>query len=329
MKSYAIEGWRICQMNAAVTFYRRLLRFMILPLLLLTLLSVMTVWAAPSPSPSNQTVPGPTLTSPNTPIPTATSPRGNDDDDNDDNNPPPPTATATPAGLRATVAVVRLNVRQGPGTSYSVAGVVTNGQTLQVLARNEGGDWWQICCVNGGNGWVAAQFMQSNFDQTLIPVAADIPEAPTPTAIPPQDPNALPVDTSSLAFTLQQDPLYTWQGEEVTLVYQISNPTITDTVNIELRNELPSQLHFVAIEATDGGSVITETTELSTTVFAITWPTLAAGTEVTARVRVQIDDALPDGSVIDNLAVIIADNLAAITNGISIGMPPTTLPEFR
>ncbi|MCB0121432.1 MAG: hypothetical protein KDE58_04270, partial [Caldilineaceae bacterium] len=68
---------------------------------------------------------------------------------------------------------------------------------------------------------------------------------------------------------------------------------------------------------------------LSTTAFAITWPTLDAGTAKTARVRVQVADDLPDGSVIDNLAVIIADEVAAITGGISIGMPPTDLPDFR
>jgi hypothetical protein len=204
-----------------------------------------------------------------------------------------------------------------------------------VIARNEAGDWWQICCLPGTEtrGWVAAQFLQANFDlgqaNTLIPLAGALPTPPEPTAIPFEDPNAFAITPSGLQFQIQQDPLYTWQGEEVTLVYQIANTTITDTTNLELRNELSPQLRFVAIEETGGGMVLTETTALSTTIFSITWPDLAAGDEVTARVRVQVAEDLPDGSVIDNLAVIVADTVAAVTGGITIGLPPTTLPEFR
>ena len=311
-------------------------------LVLVVLLGAITMfyWGGTAlAAPTYQTVPPPTPTKQATPLPTAT-PRSNDDDD-EDRSPtatPLPSPTPTPEGLRAVVSVVRLNVRQGPGITFGVVGVVASGQNVRVLARNEAGDWWQICCLPGTSrsGWVASQFLQPTFDlgeaNTLISVAEEIPAAPEPTPLPTEDPNAL-LSSASLAdgivFEIQQDPLYTWQGQEVTLVYQISNPTITDTVNLELRNELPTQLHFVAIAATDGGSAITETTDLSTTVFAITWPTLAAGADVRAQVRVRVDNSLPDGSVIDNLAVITADDVAAITGGISIGMPPTTLPAFR
>ncbi|HRW07306.1 MAG TPA: SH3 domain-containing protein [Caldilineaceae bacterium] len=311
-------------------------------LVLVVLLGAITLfyWGGTAlAAPTYQTVPPPTPTKQATPLPTAT-PRSNDDDD-EDRSPtatPLPSPTPTPEGLRAVVSVVRLNVRQGPGITFGVVGVVASGQNVRVLARNEAGDWWQICCLPGTSrsGWVASQFLQPSFDlgeaNTLIPVADEIPEAPEPTALPTEDPNAL-LSSASLAegiiFEIQQDPLYTWQGQEVSLVYQIANSTITDTTNLELRNELPEQLRFVAIEETDGGVALTETTELSTTAFAITWPTLDAGTAKTARVRVQVADDLPDGSVIDNLAVIIADEVAAITGGISIGMPPTDLPDFR
>lgn len=290
-------------------------------------------------APVYQTVPPPTPTKEATSVPTAT-PKSADDDDRDRSPTatPMPSATPTPEAPSATVSVVRLNVREGPGTTFGVIGVVTSGQRVQVLARNELGDWWQICCLPGTNreGWVATQFLQPNFDlgqtDALIPVAAELPPTPEPTAIPTVDPNA-PLTAASLAegviFEIQQDPLYTWQGQEVSLVYEITNATITNTTNLELRNELPSQLHFVAIEAVDGGSAITETTELSNTVVAITWPTFDAQASYTARVRVRVADDLPDGAVIDNLAVVVADDIPAITGGISIGMPPTDLPEFR
>jgi len=324
------------------------MRLTIFTLTLLLFLSVMTVWAGPMPAPQNQTVPAPTLTSVNTAVPTATAVPNNDDDDDDDDDsndnnnnnnptppPPPPTATATPEGLSATVAVVRLNVRQGPGTTFATMGVVVSGQRLQVLARNETNDWWQICCLPGTDtpGWVASQFLQASFDPnqatTLIPVAGELPDVPEPTPIPTEDPNAFAAAESLLDFQMQQDPLYTWQGQEVTVIYQIANRTVTDTVGLELRNELPAQLRFVAIEEASGGTTLTETTELSNTIFSINWPLLAAGDELTARVRLQVTEEIPDGGVIDNLAVIVADDVAAITGGITIGMPPTTLPEFR
>jgi hypothetical protein len=44
---------------------------------------------------------------------------------------------------------------------------------------------------------------------------------------------------------------------------------------------------------------------------------------------VQVASDLADGSVIDNLAVLSADGLSPVTEGISIGMPPLALPDFQ
>ncbi len=59
-------------------------------------------------------------------------------------------APATGA-LTAVVQVVSLNVRQGPGTTYAVAGKLPEGTEITVEGRNEAGDWWNICCVAGGD----------------------------------------------------------------------------------------------------------------------------------------------------------------------------------
>ena len=310
-------------------------------LLLLAIVSIFFGGTALA-SPINQTVPPPTATAEDTPVPTATAVQ-NDDDDDDDNNPPPPsptpvpvepTATPTPEGLTATVSVLRLNVRQGPGIEFDVLGVVTSGQGLEILARNEANDWWQICCLPGTNssGWVASQYLQANFDlgqaSTVIPLAGDLPEPPEPTEVPTQDPAAAS-STETMVFQMQQDPAYTWQGQQVSIIYLIANTTEELATNLELRNEFSNQLRFLAIEDAGGGTAITETTELSNTIVSVTWPELVAGGEAEVRVRVEVAEELADGSVIDNLAVAVADNIAAITAGLSVGMPPTTLPEFR
>ena len=69
-----------------------------------------------------------------------------------------------PQLLTADVAVLTLNVRGGPGTSFPVVGPLTQGGKVSVLARNATGDWYLVCCVGAGNsqGWVSAQFVTPN-----------------------------------------------------------------------------------------------------------------------------------------------------------------------
>ncbi len=50
-----------------------------------------------------------------------------------------------------------LNIRQGPGTSYGVAGLVYNGAALTVL--NTEGDWYKVS-YNGGEAFVFSQYIR-------------------------------------------------------------------------------------------------------------------------------------------------------------------------
>ncbi len=310
-------------------------------------------------APDQQTVPPPTPTQEPGPVGTATSVP--DDDDDDDNNQPSPTATSpalaqptaeqptpvqpapaeptsTPVAgsLTGLVSVARLNVRQGPGTNFNPIGTALIGQSVTILSRNEVGDWWRICCVDGTNqeGWVAAQFIQPNFDlgqaATLIPIEGTLPEAPTPT--PTVDPSTVPTTTvpsAVLELQIQQAPLYTWQGQTLTLEYQVSNTGETAATGVELRNELPVELTFVGMPGIAASQVMTEATETGRTVVIFGWPAIEAGATVTANLQVQVSAEMPAGAVVDNLAVVIAEGAAPVTSGISIGVPPATLPDFR
>lgn len=310
-------------------------------LALVILLPKVSAWAAPLPSAMNQTVPPPTPTIPVSDVPTAT-PVPADNDDDDDNEAPTPIPTATtapqPAALTATVNVARLNLREGPGTNYPTVGVITSGQSVQVLARNEFSDWWRVCCLSGTTtaGWAAAQYLLPQFDLSqvtvLVPVASGLPTPPPPTAVPTVDPAAVPTPTvtSGLQLQIRQEPLYTWQGQEAVLVYLIVNNGAAVT-NLQLRNELPPQLAFVGVEEAGGGTVTTENeaAAVGPAVFTIQWPELATAGRAEVQVRVRVAQELADGAVIDNLAVLTAQDVAALTAGISIGMPPRSLPEFR
>jgi hypothetical protein len=42
-----------------------------------------------------------------------------------------------------------VNIRSGPGTSFSVVAGATQGTTFEVLGQSEEPIWWRICCVRG------------------------------------------------------------------------------------------------------------------------------------------------------------------------------------
>ena len=112
----------------------------------------------------------------------------------------PTTTTASQAKL--TVSSQAINVRSGPGTTYGLVGSAEANQSFEIVAKNEAGDWWQICCVNGQQGWVFGE-LASVENTGAVPVAANIAPAPVaaaPTATPaPQPVAAAPTATTAPA----------------------------------------------------------------------------------------------------------------------------------
>jgi uncharacterized protein YraI len=82
--------------------------------------------------------------------------------------PPPPQPTVVPVeGTSST----QINVRSEPSTSGSVLGMIPPDTKVQIVAKDPGGNWWQILYEQGvdGKGWVTAQYITaSNVD--AIPV---------------------------------------------------------------------------------------------------------------------------------------------------------------
>ena len=349
-------------------------------LLALLLVKVTPAWASPNMSPVNQTVPDPTATPENTPVPQATNTPNDDDDDNPPaptwtptqtgGGQPAPTATSPAAGetpasppadgsITGVVIADALNVRSGPGTGFGKLGTVVRDQVVAVLARNDAGDWWLICCVTNTEvqGWVSASYLQPNFDitqlTTLVPLAQD-GSAPAPTAAPTAAPAitqtvatttsvqaaAQPVtqtvastetseSTVTLEVVMQQSPQFVAQGQPLAIQFAVTNTTEVDAVNVELRDELPPELNLITATIGGEGDLVPQTGVAGRYVLDILWPELAAGESVTATLQLEVASDVPDGAVIDNLAVATADNATSTTAGITIGMPPTSLPDFQ
>lgn len=71
----------------------------------------------------------------------------------------PTTPVTPPSQSIALVTIANLNVRSGPGTTFSVIGKVQQGQRLPVLSRNQAGGWVQVRTTIG-IGWVSERYVQ-------------------------------------------------------------------------------------------------------------------------------------------------------------------------
>lgn len=87
-----------------------------------------------------------------------------------------PTSSAT-----ALVATGALNVRSGPGVTYSVVTMASQGQTVQLLGRNANSSWAKIRLSNGTEGWVnaASTYITPSVAISSLPFA-DSPAQPEP-----------------------------------------------------------------------------------------------------------------------------------------------------
>jgi hypothetical protein len=99
----------------------------------------------------------------------------------------PPTETVSPAMIEAGASGV--NVRSGPGTTFSTLGRLEPGE--KAVATGKYADWWQID-YGGASGWVAGWVVTATGTDSVaevVPPASPIP----PTAAPkPTDPPATP-----------------------------------------------------------------------------------------------------------------------------------------
>ena len=80
----------------------------------------------------------------------------------------------------ATVNTGRLNVRTGPGVSYTVVTRIDEGQSVSLLARNSAASWVKIRLANGIEGWVNASYLWASVFIADLPVNGSTTPAPTP-----------------------------------------------------------------------------------------------------------------------------------------------------
>lgn len=156
--------------------------------------------------------------------------------------PPPVTtviiATNTPAAPEATLvpptpepedptAVVTartgVNVRTGPGLEYTVLGTAPYLTELEITGVSQDGTWWVVALptnYNGGQGWVAEEYVEArNADGVLV-----VPAPPTPIPASTATPTATPApeiefNANRTTINAGEKATLSWSVENITAVY--------------------------------------------------------------------------------------------------------------
>ena len=105
--------------------------------------------------------------------------------------PVPATATPVPPGTPQAMAKQDLEVRAGPNETYALLGYLPNGATVEIISRDQSGEWWQVkTSLSAGVGWIRAGEEFSDAEDTgSVPIALAPPTVtPTSTATEPSSP---------------------------------------------------------------------------------------------------------------------------------------------
>jgi len=101
---------------------------------------------------------------------------------------PTPTMTPTIVGIVSSVQLV--NVREGPGVSFSALDAVEPGTGLVIVGQDASGDWYNVRFDDGREGWISARLMFIPDTPTPFPSLTPSPDltalflgTPLPTAV--------------------------------------------------------------------------------------------------------------------------------------------------
>jgi uncharacterized protein YraI len=84
-----------------------------------------------------------------------------------------PGTGGVPAGASATVANVDfLNVRTGPGTSYTIIRAMPAGSVVTMIGRNTAATWAKVRLADGAVGWMSAAYLIKSVPLSNLPVTS-------------------------------------------------------------------------------------------------------------------------------------------------------------
>jgi hypothetical protein len=85
---------------------------------------------------------------------------------------------------RAVVNAPLVNVRTGPGTDTNVVAVVERGAEYDIVGRSDDDEWWQICCQDDQQVWIARDFVDTDGAVDSVPTGGSAAPAIAPGSAP-------------------------------------------------------------------------------------------------------------------------------------------------
>jgi|GEM_PF-4626279 len=165
---------------------------------------------------------------------------------------------------------------------------------------------------------------QPTHTPTPVPMATVAPAIAQTIVEIPLDSSAVAEDSAALLLELEQNPHFVQQGDIVTLQFSVTNQSHEIATNVLLRDSFPPDLKIIS--CLTQGSI--ELCQPDTTELQIRWPQLLSSQVVTTNIQLLVSATLPDGAVLENLAVVYSKEIPGQTTGYRLGMPPALVPYF-
>ncbi len=149
-----------------------------------------------------------------------------------------PTVTSSPSAATIVVTLEQdqINVREGPGTDYPIAGILIAGQRVPALGRSVGGDWIEIVYpgIPGGTAWVYSPLVTVEGSLRVV----EPPPTPTPKTTPTVNP------TLAAQFIVEVPPT---RLPTFTPPPPIIYPTFTTPTQNQLTTQVPMGLLIIGL----------------------------------------------------------------------------------
>jgi hypothetical protein len=129
-----------------------------------------------------------------------------------------PTVTPTPFVL---VTSGLVSLRSGPGPDYPLVAQLGPNIPVAITGQNPEGDWYNICCVNGSDVWVAKGHVETVNDPSQAPLLlSQAAPSATPTGTATATPTITPTPTPTpYGFQIVQGPLFFPTGNEMLTIW--------------------------------------------------------------------------------------------------------------
>lgn len=93
---------------------------------------------------------------------------------------------------RAVVNTPLLNARSGPNTDAEVVAMIERGAEYTIVGISPDREWWQVCCIEDAEAWVAVEYIDTLGPVDSVPVIGGSSTSPSAPEIAGQETGAAP-----------------------------------------------------------------------------------------------------------------------------------------